>query len=103
MAHPASYSIVTGSFPRVQQPGRGKDHPPPSSADIKARVQLYICATSVPSWHITGQTLPFLFSVRSRDSSVDIVTRLGVVQSVVLIGVVERDHWRDPGVDGRII
>ena len=26
-AHPASYTIGTGSFPEVKQPGRGVDHP----------------------------------------------------------------------------
>jgi hypothetical protein len=33
--HPASYTMGTGSFPRVKRPGRGVDHPPPSSADDK--------------------------------------------------------------------
>jgi hypothetical protein len=26
--HPASYTMGTGSFPRVKRPGRGVDHPP---------------------------------------------------------------------------
>jgi hypothetical protein len=30
-AHPASCIMGTGSFPRVKRPGRGADHPPPSS------------------------------------------------------------------------
>jgi hypothetical protein len=33
-AHPASYTINTGSFPRVKRPGRGVDHPPPPSAAV---------------------------------------------------------------------
>jgi hypothetical protein len=32
--HPVSYTKGTGSFPGVKRPGRGADHPPPSS--IKA-------------------------------------------------------------------
>jgi hypothetical protein len=28
-AHPASYTMGTGSFPGVKRPGRGVDHPPP--------------------------------------------------------------------------
>jgi hypothetical protein len=32
----------TGLFPGVKQPGRGVDHPPPSSAKVKERVQLYL-------------------------------------------------------------
>ena len=34
-AHPPSYTMGTGSFPGVKQPGRGIDHPPPSSAEVK--------------------------------------------------------------------
>ena len=30
-AHPASYTMGTGSFQGVKRPGRGVDHPPPSS------------------------------------------------------------------------
>jgi hypothetical protein len=29
-------------FPRVKQPGRGVVHPPPCSAEVKERVELYI-------------------------------------------------------------
>jgi hypothetical protein len=32
----------TGSFPRAMQPGRGVDHPHPSIAEIKERVELYL-------------------------------------------------------------
>jgi hypothetical protein len=34
-AHPASCTMGTGSFPGVKRPGRGADHPPPSSAEVK--------------------------------------------------------------------
>ena len=34
-ARPASCTMGTGSFPGVKQPGRGADHPPPSSAEAK--------------------------------------------------------------------
>jgi hypothetical protein len=33
-AHPASCTMGTGSFPGVKRPGRGGDHPPPSSAEV---------------------------------------------------------------------
>jgi hypothetical protein len=32
-AHPASCTMGTGSFPGVKRPGRGCDHPLPSSAE----------------------------------------------------------------------
>ena len=40
--HPASYTIGTESYQGVKRPGRGVDHPPPSSADVKERVDLYL-------------------------------------------------------------
>lgn len=33
--HPASYKMSTGAFMGVNQPRRGTDHPPPSSAKVK--------------------------------------------------------------------
>jgi hypothetical protein len=36
-AYPASYTMGTGSVP-----GWGVDHPPPSSAEVKERVELYL-------------------------------------------------------------
>ena len=32
--------------------GRGTDHPPPSSAKVKVRVQLYLYSPSGPSWPV---------------------------------------------------
>jgi hypothetical protein len=57
-AHPASYTMGTGSFPGVKRPGRGIDHPPPSSAEVKERVELYLYSTSGPLWPVTGWALP---------------------------------------------
>ena len=48
-AHPASYTISTGSFPGVKRPGCGVDHLPPSSAEVKERVELYLYSHSGPS------------------------------------------------------
>ena len=57
-AHPASYTLGTESFTGVKRPGRGVDHQPPSSAEVKERVELYIYSTSGPSWPLLGRTLP---------------------------------------------
>jgi len=54
MAHPASYTMGTGSFPHVKRPKRGVDHPPPSSAEVKERVELYLYNPSGPSWPVVG-------------------------------------------------
>jgi len=50
--------IGTGSFPGVKRPGRGVDHPLPSSAEVKEGVELYLyspCGLSLP---VLGRTLP---------------------------------------------
>jgi hypothetical protein len=47
VSHPASYAIGTGSFPGVQQPGRGIDHPPHLARRLKkgysCRFTLLLC------------------------------------------------------------
>jgi len=50
-AHPASYVMGTGSFPGVKQPGCG-NHPPPFSAKVKERVELYLYSPFGPSWPV---------------------------------------------------
>jgi len=47
----------TGSFPRVNRTGLGVEHPPPYIAEVKERVELYLCSSSEPSWPNRGQTL----------------------------------------------
>jgi len=53
-AHPASYTKGTGSFPEVNRLGRGVDHPLPSSAEVKERVELYLYSPSGPLWPVIG-------------------------------------------------
>jgi len=53
-AHPASYTVDTGSFPGVKQLGYNIDHPPPCSAEVKERIQLCLYSTSGPSWPVIG-------------------------------------------------
>jgi hypothetical protein len=45
---------VMGLFSEVQGPGCGAHHPPPSSAEVKERVELYIYLPSGPSRPILG-------------------------------------------------
>jgi hypothetical protein len=52
-AYPASCTIGTGSFPGVKRPGRGADHPPPSSAEVKKEY-------SYTSTHPLGQFRPVM-------------------------------------------
>jgi hypothetical protein len=52
-AHPASYTMGTGSFPGVKRPGRRVDYLPPSSSEVKERVELYLYSSG-PSWPVIG-------------------------------------------------
>ena len=59
-AHLAFYTMGTGLFPGVKRPGRRVDHPPPSSAEVKEREELYFYSTSESSWSVIGRTLLYL-------------------------------------------
>jgi hypothetical protein len=61
-AHPTSCTMDGGSFPGVKRPQRGVDHPLPSSAEVKERVELYLCFPSGPSWPVLEWTF-YLFAV----------------------------------------
>jgi hypothetical protein len=41
-------------FPGVKRPGRAVDHPPPSSAEVRERAELYLHSPSAPSWPVLG-------------------------------------------------
>ena len=43
-AQPASYAMGTGSFPGVKRPGRDVNHPPSPSAEVKEKVEIYLCS-----------------------------------------------------------
>jgi hypothetical protein len=52
--NPASYTMGTGFVLGVKRPRRGVDHPPPSSAEVKERVELYLYFLSGSSWPVLG-------------------------------------------------
>ena len=61
---------VRGLFPGGKVAGRDADHPPPSSAEVKERAELYFYSTSGPSRPVIGWTLPFFpFSLYSAQMS----------------------------------
>ena len=45
-------------FPGVNRPGRGVDHPPPFSAEVTERIELYLYSPSGPLWPVIGWILP---------------------------------------------
>jgi hypothetical protein len=59
-AHPASYAMGTGSLSRgYRRLGRGLNHPPSSSAEIKEKVELQLYSPFGPLWPVVGGNLPF--------------------------------------------
>jgi hypothetical protein len=47
-AHPASYTMGSGSFPGVKRPMCGFDQPSPSRPEVKERLGVYLYPTSGP-------------------------------------------------------
>jgi hypothetical protein len=72
------YNGYRVSFPEVKRPGRGVDHPPTSSAEVKERVELYLYSLSGPSWPFLGRTTEqWCFGYRAAmDRSVSTITVL---------------------------
>jgi hypothetical protein len=67
-AHPASCKMGTGSFPGVKRPGCGVDHPAPTNAEVKERVELYLYFPSGASLLVI-RSWPFLacwFNTKTR-------------------------------------
>ena len=50
-----------GSFPEAKLPGRGIDHPPPSSGKVKERVELYVFSPSGTSWTALAWSSPSFY------------------------------------------
>ena len=55
------YNGYRVSFPELKRPGRGTNHPHPSSAEVNGRIELCLYSPSEPSWPLLGRTLPFTF------------------------------------------
>ena len=63
------YNGYRVSFPVVKRPGRGVNHPLPSSADVKERVEVYLSSPFGPSWPAVGWTSPFASLISFRQSA----------------------------------
>jgi hypothetical protein len=81
-AHSASYTMGPGSFPGVKWSGRGFNHPPPSSAEVKEGVDLYFYSPSGPLWQVIGWTF---MSV--------VVVVVVVVAAAVVVVVVKHTNY----------
>ena len=56
----ASYTVGTGSlFLVIARQGCDVNHPPPSSAEVKERVELYLCSPSGPTCRVLLSTVSY--------------------------------------------
>jgi len=69
------YRVFHGS----KAAGTWLDRPPPSDAEVKERVELYIHSPCGPSWPVLGWTLPLLFLYSLYSAC---VKRLGVLPAI---------------------
>jgi hypothetical protein len=53
----------------IKRPGRGVDHPPSSSAEVKERVELYLYSPFGPSWPVIGWTLLYCHQSNTKHST----------------------------------
>jgi hypothetical protein len=54
---------ILGLFQGKKELRRGVNHPLPSSAQVKEKVELYLYLPSGDLWSILSQSLPFLFFI----------------------------------------
>jgi hypothetical protein len=64
-AHPVFYIMGAGSFPGVKRQWRGVNHLPPSSAEVKERVRLYLYSPCEPSGPVLGWPLYLPYSIEA--------------------------------------
>ena len=57
-SHPSKPALVTCLFPGVKRQGRGVNHPPLSSAEVKERVELFLYSPSGLPRPVLERTLP---------------------------------------------
>jgi hypothetical protein len=61
-AHPVSCMMCTRYFPEGKWLRHDMDHKPPSSIDVKERLELHLFSPSGPSWPFLGWILPLPLS-----------------------------------------
>jgi hypothetical protein len=95
-AYPASYTKSTGPFPGVKRPGRGVNHSPPSSAEVKERVDLYVYSPCGPSWPVLGWISTYTF-IWLRTGTISGLSSCDYLSSRTAISWPTKQLWGYPG------
>jgi hypothetical protein len=66
---------VLGPFPREKRPGRNVGHPPPSSAEVKERVEVYNYSPFGPSWPVVKWTILIFRDIHLQNCTVSSLRR----------------------------
>ena len=75
------------SFPGMKRRGRGLNHPPPSSAEIKERIELYFYSPSGLSWPVLGRTFIPKDDGEGRNMQQRLYNNLFVIRACVCVFV----------------
>jgi hypothetical protein len=62
-AYPTSYTMGAGLFLGKKRPEGDINHPPPSVAEVKERVELHLYSPTLPTWLIVEWILPCIFTM----------------------------------------
>jgi hypothetical protein len=97
-AHPAFYQMCTGALSLgIKRPGREADHSPPSSAEVKEWVELYLHSPNTPSWrgaHLQHRDNFTFYSGRG----VQLTTHFHIAPRLIMRGDIpplpDKSSWR---------
>jgi hypothetical protein len=100
-AYPTSCTMGAGFFPGVKRPGRGVDHPHPSSAEVKEGAELYLYSPYMPLWLGQKQLCRFIPKILCLNCYLfmSFLTRLNLYQApieqlVIILGLSEPEDER---------
>jgi hypothetical protein len=80
------------------RPGRDADPSPPSSAEVKNRVELYLYSPKGPSWPMKGWNVPFILLLKNAGEEWGkLNAAVEKKEGVSRFGVQEFWNWRDAG------
>ena len=90
--HPAFYTMGTESFSQVLV--RAVNHSPPSSSEVKQRVELYHYFLPGPSWSLLGQILLYLYLLYTLRSDEKTLMTFEMILRKIFGPVIEHNQWK---------